>query len=116
MPSFTSQIPNLREVGPICRIKVGLSAVASEILTSQGKSINPPVEITALIDTGASGTCIKPEIVSTLGLISRGIAQIATPSSKAHPCNVYDVSLDFPNGVIIPNVSVIEPPLEGQSI
>ncbi len=56
------------------------------------------------------------EIVSKLGWVTRGVTQIATPSVKTHPCNVYDVSLDFPNGVIIPNVSVIEPPLEGQSI
>lgn len=116
MPSFTSQIPNLKQVGPVCRIKIGLSAVANEVLSSKGETINPPIEATVLIDTGASGTCINPKIVSTLGLVSRGVIQIATPSSKAHPCNVYDVSLHFPNGVTIPTVGVIETPLEGQNI
>ena len=116
MPSFTSQIPNLKQVGPVCTIKIGLSRAASDVLISQGGTLKPPVGVTALIDTGASGTCIKPEIVSQFGLISRGIAQIATPSSKAHPCNVYDVSIQFPNGVAVPTVPVIETPLEGQSI
>ena len=116
MPSFTSQIPNLKHVGPICSIKIGLSQVASDVLTAKGEKIKAPIDATALIDTGASGSCIKPEIVSALGLVSRGITQIATPSTKAHPCSVYDVSLHFPHGVVVPTVAVIETPLEGQNI
>lgn len=85
MPSFTSQVPNLKQVGPICRIKIGLSQIAGEVLTSRGEKLKSPVDVTALIDTGASGTCINPAIVDTLGLVSRGVTQIATPSSKAHP-------------------------------
>lgn len=116
MPSFSSQIPNLKQIGPIFRIKIGLSQVAMDVLSAGGGSIKAPVEANALIDTGASGSCINPEIVSALGLVSRGIAQIATPSTKAHPCNVFDVALHLPNGVLIPTVQVIETPLEGQSI
>ena len=78
--------------------------------------MQPSVDATALIDTGASGTCVNPEIVSRLQLVSRGITQIATPSTKAHPCNVYDVSLHLPNGVTVPTAPVLETPLEGQNI
>lgn len=116
MPSFTSQIPNLQQIGPICTVKVGISSVLNEVLTSKNEKIPLPVEITALIDTGAYGTCIKPEIVKSLGLVPRGVTQIATPSSKAHPCDVYDVSLQFPNGVTVHTIQVIETPLEGQNI
>jgi len=116
VPSFTSQIPNLKQIGPICTVKIGVSSVASDILSAKGEKIHQPVEVSALIDTGASGTCITPEIVKSLNLIPRGATQIATPSTKAHPCDVYDVSLLLPNGVAIPTIQVIETPLEGQNI
>src|SRR3989338_4791731 len=116
MPSFTSQIPNLQQVGPVCRIRVGISSTAQEVLSQRAEAISSPVEITALIDTGAAGTCINPDIVRTLGLVSRGVTQIATPSTRAHLCNIYDVSLHLPNGVTVPTIGVIETPLEGQNI
>lgn len=101
MPSFTNQITNMKHIGPICNIKIGLSSIATEVLTSKGESIPAPIDATALIDTGASGTCIKPEIVKALGLIPRGVVQIATPSTQAHPCNVFDISLHFPIEIVV---------------
>ncbi|MBI4358951.1 MAG: hypothetical protein HY584_06590 [Candidatus Omnitrophica bacterium] len=98
MPSFTSQIPNLKQVGPVCQIKVGISGTAQEVFSQKGEPIPQLPEVTALIDTGAAGTCINPTIVDTLGLVSRGVTRIATPSTKAHPCNVYDVLLHFQMG------------------
>ena len=50
----------------------------------------------ALVDTGASGTCIDPKILSTkLQLTPTGQTQVHTPSSgkKPHLADVYDVSL-----------------------
>lgn len=116
MPSFTSQVPDIRKVGPVCQVRIGVSEPATELLTQQGKPTPAPVEIMALIDTGASGTALKPEAIGQLRLTPRGVVQIATPSSAAHPCNVYDVSLTFPNGVVIPLMPVMEVPLEGQRI
>ena len=116
MPSFTSQIPDMKRVGPICTVKIGLSSIAADVLSAKGEPVPAPIDATALIDTGASGTCIKPEIVKNLGLVPRGVVQIATPSSKAHPCNVFDVSLHFPHGVVVSTLQVIEAPLEGQNI
>lgn len=116
MPFFTTQIPDLRHVGPICRVKIGLSLPATEELKAQKKDIPLPYEVTALIDTGASGTAINSEVVQNLSLISRGITQIATPSTKAHSCNVYDISLLLPNKVTIPLLQAVEAPLEGQNI
>ena len=116
MPSFTSQTTDLRKVGPVCQVRIGVSGPTADLLKGQGKPIPAPVEIMALIDTGASGTAVKPEVIHQLQLTPRGVAQIATPSSSAHPCNVYDVSLTFPNGVMIPLITVMEVPLEGQRI
>ena len=116
MPSFTTQIPNLTHVGPICRVKIGLSIPATTELKEEGKKIPSLYEVTALIDTGASGTAINSEVVGNLSLVPRGVTKIATPSTKAHPCNVYDISLFFPNGVTIPLLQTVEAPLEGQNI
>jgi len=116
MPSFTVQLPDLKRSGPLCQVKIGLSAPAAELLRRQEEPIPAPVEITALIDTGASGTAIKPEVIRQLRLTPRGVTNICTPSSPAHPCNVYDVSLAFNNGVGIPVITVIDVPLEGQVI
>ncbi|MBI3319407.1 MAG: retroviral-like aspartic protease family protein [Candidatus Omnitrophica bacterium] len=100
----------------MCQVRIGISEAKADLLRQQGKPIPAPVEITALIDTGASATAVKPEVIRQLQLMPRGVANIATPSSAAHPCNVYDVSLVFANGVGLPVITVIEVPLEGQVI
>ena len=100
----------------MCQVRIGVSAAKADLLRQQNKPIPAPIEITALIDTGASGTAVKPEVIRQLQLTPHGITKIATPSSAAHACNVYDVSLTFPNGVGIAVITVIEVPLEGQII
>jgi len=100
----------------MCQVRIGVSEPAVNLLRQQSQPVPNPVEITALIDTGASGTAVKPEVIRQLQLTPRGVTNIATPSSAAHPCNVYDVSLTFANGVIVPVITVIEVPLEGQVI
>ena len=100
----------------MCQVRIGVSEPAANLLRQEGKPVPTSVEITALIDTGASGTAVKPEVIRQLQLTPRGVTNIATPSSTAHPCNVYDVSLTFANGVVVPVITVIEVPLEGQVI
>ena len=100
----------------MCQVRIGVSEPAANLLRQQGKPVPNPIEITALIDTGASGTAVKPEVIRQFQLTPRGVTNIATPSSAAHPCNVYDVSLTFANGVVVPVITVIEVPLEGQVI
>ena len=100
----------------MCQVRIGVSEPAANLLRQEGKPVPNPVEVTALIDTGASGTAVKPEVIRQLQLTPRGVTNIATPSSAAHPCNVYDVSLTFANGVVVPVITVIEVPLEGQVI
>ena len=100
----------------MCQVRIGVSEPAAHLLRQESKPVPNPVEIPALIDTGASGTAVKPEVIRQLQLTPRGVTNIATPSSAAHPCNVYDVSLTFANGVVVPVITVIEVPLEGQVI
>jgi predicted aspartyl protease len=72
----------------MCQVRIGVSEAKANLLRQQNKPIPAPVEITALIDTGASGTAVKPEVIRQLQLTPRGVTNIATPSSAVHPCNV----------------------------
>ncbi|MEA2491535.1 MAG: hypothetical protein QOH21_3327 [Acidobacteriota bacterium] len=76
-----------------------------------------PVQVTALVDTGASGTVLNPAIIRQLGLNPVGTALIHTPSTTAPvQCNRYQINVYFPQGVVVEDVVAIEAPLGGQSI
>lgn len=113
MPSLTTQIPNLQFAGPLLQIKVDIPQALKDT-----KAISPepqPLEIQAMIDTGATGTVIKAELIETLGLNPVGVVSINTPSSTGVKCNQYFVKLLLPNNVQI-EAAVIAAPLKDQHI
>lgn len=118
MPSFTSQQPLLLQNGPIVEVWVMPTRAALDQLVAAGKPAPPPVKVQALIDTGASGTCINPAIVQALGLSPVSVAQVSTPTTTtAVPCNVFAVNLLFDLGQIAVNdIMAMEAPLGGQNI
>ena len=65
------------------------------------------VKIRALVDTGASCTCVDPSVLSALGLTPTGSAMMVTPStgSTPHQTDQYDVAL------VIGASSASQPPL-----
>jgi hypothetical protein len=117
MPSFTNQIANMVQVGPIVEIAVGPSVLYMQTMTKKGKTIPEPVKAVAMIDTGASGTGVTPGLVQQLGLAPVGTSKMSTPSTVAAvEAAVYNLGLAFPNGVSIPSVMALEAPLGGQHI
>ncbi|MEX0712024.1 MAG: hypothetical protein WD278_06720 [Pirellulales bacterium] len=94
MPSLTV---SLQPQGPIVSIAVAVSAQRQDAMTKAGFQAPLPVQAVALIDTGASCTCIDPGIIQQLGLVATGSTSIVTPSTGAipHQCNQYDVSLSI---------------------
>lgn len=115
MPSFSTVHPNLQQSGPICRVKVLPSSQIAALLKQQGQQV-PSIEITALIDTGASSSAISTKVVQQLNLVTRGITNISTPSSSSHQTSMYDVAILFPNNVYVDAVRVIEATLSFQNI
>lgn len=115
MPSFSTQVANLRQAGPTCKIRIMPSNATMEQLRKENKPI-PHIDVTALIDTGASGTAVSKKVVDGLQLVPRGVTSIATPSSDSHQANIYDISLHFPNRVMFPIVQAIEASLTTQNI
>ena len=92
MPHLTLQIA---PGGPIIDLLVAVSRARSQALQAGGQPVPNPVQIRALVDTGASCTCIDPSVLKSLGLTPTGTAPIHTPSTgqKPHYANQYDVSL-----------------------
>jgi predicted aspartyl protease len=91
---------------------VGASAARTQALTAANQPIPTPQNIRALIDTGASHTCVDPMVFTALGLQPTGSTPVLTPSTGATPINAdtYDVGIVIPNGtqqgLIIPNMPV----------
>ena len=81
--------------GPMLDLLIGVSARRAAILQAQGAAVPAPVPVRALIDTGASCTCVDPSILQQLNLQPTGIAPMLTPTTGAATVstNVYDVSM-----------------------
>ena len=118
MPYLTSTIS---PAGPLIDLLIGVSFPRSEALTKAGLPIPNPVQARLLIDTGASGTCVDPSIISGLGLTPTGTTPIHTPSTglAPHMCNQYDVQITILHPRlhrVFSAIAVIEADLSAQGI
>ena len=117
MPSFTNQIADLEQVGPIVEILVSPSSALREELVRQKKPVPVGRRALAMIDTGPDATVLAPGVVRALGIHPIGVAQMNTPSTtSAVEVQVYEVSLTFPDGVDVERATCVEAPLGEQPI
>jgi predicted aspartyl protease len=119
MPSFTGTVPNLVDVGPLVEILISPSRAFADTVRASDPSaaIAAPLRATAMIDTGASGTVVNPNVIAALGLSPVGSVPIHTPSTiEPLDCDLYHVDISFPNGVSFSNAVVICAPLGMQNI
>jgi predicted aspartyl protease len=65
-------------------------------LIAQGKTLPAPKSGIALIDTGASNTCIDEQAAKDLGLPVIDVANMQSASHEKHPCNIYPVQIITP--------------------
>lgn len=119
MPSINL---NIQPGGPIIGIFVGVSNPRFSALTAANLTPPTPVLGNFLIDTGASSTCIDPDLITGLGIHPTGKTGIQTPSTQpgaTHYCDQYDVSLFIPDGTsghFVPALPVITTHLRTQGI
>ena len=80
--------------GPIVQVSVGVEQNIAHQLLQQG--LTPPAPITgvALIDTGASVTCIDDGAAQILKLPAIDVVTVASASHAASPQNVYPIQVD----------------------
>lgn len=116
MPSFTAQVPNLQQIGPIVEVQITIGPIIREILVGKGEPVPAPVTVLAMIDTGATKTVISKSIAAGLNLKPVGTSRIDTSSDRNVACYNYLVSLVFPNNVVIKETVVVGAPLLGQHI
>jgi Aspartyl protease len=84
--------------GPILNALVAVSQARSAALTAADQEIPNSVPVFALVDTGASCTCVDPAVLASLKLTPTGNVSVNTPSTGAtpHSADQYDVALIVP--------------------
>ena len=82
--------------GPVVQVTVTIEQNAGKALLSQGKTLPQPKSGLALIDTGASNTCIDDQVAQELGLPVIDVASMQSASHEKQLCNVYPVQINTP--------------------
>lgn len=86
----------LHQRGPILQVTVTIEASAGKGLVAQGKPLPTPKAGLALIDTGATGTCIDEQVAQELGLPVIDVAVMTSATHKDQQCKVYPVTITVP--------------------
>ena len=85
----------LHQRGPIVQASVTIEQNAGKGLLAQGKNLPAPKSGWALIDTGATSTCIDDETAQQLGLPIIDVARMTSATHSDQQCNVYPVQIDI---------------------
>src|SRR5487761_597628 len=81
--------------GPVLQVAVTIEQNAGKALLSQGRTVATKTGL-ALIDTGASNTCIDEQVAQELGLPIIDVGSMQSASHEKHPCNIYPVQIITP--------------------
>lgn len=106
MPYLTTRNSNLAQAGPIIQVYVVPPQPVAELLKSQGKQV-PSAKATALINTGATITCINQDIVNQLGLIAFDEQMVGTAGGNVKQL-FYDAGIVLP--ISQPNIIAVQSP------
>ncbi len=114
MSFLTTHNDKLLENGPIIEVYICPPHPITLKLKQAGKQV-PAFKAIALIDTGATATCISQEIVNRLKLIAHDIQTVHTAAGISQQL-LYDIGVGLP--ISQPNILSIQAPcadLTGQS-
>ena len=82
--------------GPILDCFIGVSHARAEALKKALRPGPAPIQVRALVDTGASCTSVDPSILKALAIVSTGTVPVHTPSTTSgqpHVANQFDISV-----------------------
>ena len=82
--------------GPVVQVSVSIGQDAGKALASQGKPLPASQSGLALVDTGASNSCIDDEIAKKLGLPVIDVGFMISASHEKVPCNIYPILIATP--------------------
>src|SRR5581483_1416795 len=102
--------------GAIIDIEISLPQALVDLYTKQGKPLPQSVAGLALIDTGATKSCVHDAIMQQLEVNATGVATSQTAYGPRQ-CNLYPAHFRFPSAQIdIEFNSVMEVDLTGQIV
>jgi hypothetical protein len=107
--------------GPVVDVSVGISRKQQEDLAASGLDSPSPILISALVDTGASRTCVDSAVLKELGLVAKELVPVLTPSTAGQPhlTGYYAVSMSLLHPKLtysFYSVPVLESDFTGQGI
>ena len=85
----------LQQRGPVVQAIVAISQTFADQLLQQGTQLPAPVSGNALIDTGASSTCIDEAVASSMGLPVIDVVSMASASHASTRQNVYAIQMQI---------------------
>lgn len=103
--------------GPVVQVTVSLDQTMAAQILQSGGALPPPVTGYALIDTGASVTCIDDAAAQKLGLPVIDVANIASASHASTQQNVYPMHMEITGADIgIGSPRTVGAPLAAQGL
>ncbi len=102
----------LLEKGPCIQVTISVATSIAEQLLQQGIAVPPPMPGLALIDTGASTSCIDAEIAQQLKLPVIDVVHMASASHTSIPQNIYPAVIE----VVGTNIKINVPRAIGASL
>lgn len=106
MPILTVKLNNIQHVGPVLEVIVVPPKPIVDLLLSEKKQI-PSLKAMALIDTGATSSCISQQIVDLLNLVPFDEQTVFTAGGESKQL-FYDVGVVLP--VSQPNAHAVQAP------
>lgn len=85
----------LQQRGPLVQVSISLEQNFAKALLTQGKTLPKAESGFALIDTGASHTCIDDDAAKRLNLPVIDVATMTSASHEAIQQNVYPVQIEM---------------------
>lgn len=82
--------------GPVLQVSITVEQNAGKALVAQGKPLPTPQTGLALIDTGASNSCIDEQAAKKLGLPVIDVGFMVSASHEKVPCNIYPILITTP--------------------
>lgn len=97
--------------GPILQVTITVEENVGKGLLAQGKPVPTPVSGMALIDTGATNTCIDDQAAQSLVLPIIDVARMTSATHANQQCNIYPVQINMP-----PNLTINAPRAMGAGL
>ncbi len=95
----------LLQRGPVVQVSVSVGQVIAQQVLQKGGSLPAPVAGLALIDTGATTTCIDEEAAQALKLPAIDVVTVASASHASSEQNVYPISIEVVGLPIVVNAA-----------